>query len=169
MEFIIKEFKNKNLSIYATSDTIEDFITENNIVLDEDGEDFDILGCCDYAILSKNIFKGEEWWILEGLISSKQYSNETEVLIIENDILDIVDLDKITADKIIVFGCKKECECYDEEAPEIVEEILNEVLEELEHEEECPHCIIKQGLLTAYNIGRKDGLLDAVDRIEELF
>ena len=166
-EVILNDYKDRDLSIYATSEFLEDFICGNGIELSEDSDGIGIFDECSLGILSKGVFKDEEYWILEKLIKDEgmQYNNETDVLFVESDIFDIVELDKVDFNELVGFGEYEEHEELneDEHLDGLLEEMTDDLIDEMINSDECIHCLIKDQLRTAMQIGKEE----TIDRIDD--
>ena len=169
---ILNDYKDRELSIYATSEFLEDFICGNGIELSEDSDGIGIFDECSLGILSKGVFKDEEYWILEKLIKKDgvQYNNETDVLFVESDIFDIVDLDKVDFNELVGFGEYEEHEelSEDEHLDELLEEMTSDLIEELTDSDKCIHCLIKEYLTMMYEITEEKVTDDIMDKIESI-
>lgn len=167
---ILSDCMDRELSIYATSEFLEDFICKNGIELSEDSDRIGIFDECSLGILSKGVFKDEEYWILEKLIKKDgvQYNNETDVLFVESDIFDIVDLDKIDFNELVGFGEYEEHEelSEDEYLDELLEKMTSDLIEELTESDECIHCLIKEYMTMLYEITEEKTTEDIMDKIE---
>ena len=155
-----EDFIGCDVSIYLDGDSACDLVNE----LIEEGEDFypdfeDLDQ--DIVILSRNCLDGEVEWDILGLYGELgQVYNETEVALILEDVADEIDFDKVECNEIYILELEDELE-------ELIEEMTQDVLEDIE-DDECVHCAIKNGLLTAYQIGREEALAEVQDALDEI-
>lgn len=133
---IISNYDGRDISIYATKNYIKNILADNDIVLHEDSN-YDVLDNSGYAILSRTVYEDEDVWILEEMIheDNEQYSNETDVLFIEETIEDDVDFRKIDFNELVIL----ESGYIDE----LLEEMTEDLLDEMINSGEYIHCLIK--------------------------
>ena len=85
--------------------------------------------------------------------------SDMDTYYIQDYLLDSINLDRLHGDKYII----KEFDDSDDEdnLEELFEELVDEVLYKISNEENaCPHCIIKDAIREAYEIGLHDGLYE---------
>lgn len=169
LKFINEDLKGYDVSIYAPSEEIEIFLCEHRVTIvgDRIGE---VLRQNDYVILSRINVRNNAIWILEELFDDfgETVYNESDVAIIFEDVMEIIDLDNVIVDKIVVVDNEEdEQELYFED---LVEDFLNE----LEDEDVCAYYRLKEVLSTplkelirdVYETARKDLLLEIFEEIE---
>lgn len=166
-DLVFEKYDGMDVSIYATSEVIDEFICDNEIKI-EDVEDLCLLDDEDFVTLSRCCFEnGEEEWFLEELIheDGRQFINETEVLIVEENIAEIVDFRKISFE--ILEMLETDEDEIEEDNRDWLDDVANEILYSLAELEdgECPHCVIKEHLKAV-----KGATLDEViDEIGNLY
>lgn len=168
-EIILDKYAGENISMYATSEFIDDFIHENDIELDEDSDDIYILDDYDYAVLSRIILQGKECWFLERMIydNGEQYFNECKILFVEGSVMDVVNLDKIEFEEILIFTEETD-ESEDDDLDNLLEKVTEDLLNEIE-EGECPHCSIKKYLKIVWDTSRDVTIDDIHDCLDEIY
>lgn len=130
-----------------------------------------ILNDHEFFICSRNTYEdGEIEYFIDPLLheNGKQYYLDSDVIIIEDDLVDVVDFDKLGTGEVLTLRVE-ECEETDEldETDAIIEEMTDDLLNALEKEENCPHCEIKNMLTMLWNIAYESGWDEASEFIKE--
>lgn len=171
-DLVFGKYDCRDVSIYATSEVIDDFICDNAILLDE-VEDLCLLDDEEYVTLSRCCFdNGEEEWFLEELIreDGRQFRNETEVLIVEEGIVDIVDFSKIGFEDLELLEVLNTNDDEIDEEDDWLEELTHDLIDELSEisEGDCIHCIIKKYLKLVEKVIKDCTLDDVIESISKL-
>lgn len=161
LKFINEDLKGYDVSIYAPSYEIEEFLCDYKIRTVGDRQS-EVLGQNDYVILSRINVRNNVIWVLEELFDDygETVYNESDVAIIFEDVMEIIDLDNVIVDKIVIADddVEDEQELYFED---LVEDFLNEY-----EEGECLHCKIRELVEDVYHTARKDLLFEILEEIE---
>nr|DAE30002.1 MAG TPA: hypothetical protein [virus sp. ctE0n6] len=172
-----KELKEKCISVICGLELADEFVAD---VIDSEEEFFyeyteeeieDILNENEFFICSRNVYEdGEVEYFIEPLLheNGEQYNLDSDVVIVEDDLVDIVEFDKLGNGEVLTLRIE-ECEESDEldETDTIIEEMTDDLLNSLEKEENCPHCEIKNMLTTLWNIAYESGWDEASEFIKE--
>lgn len=161
LKFIEGELKWKDVSIYAPSDYIVDFLYENEIIVNGDRQE-EILNENDYVILSRINIRNNVIWILEELFDEDGETtyNESDVAIIFEDLVEIIDLDNVIVDEIVIAETENE-----DEQELYFEDLVEDFLSEFE-EGDCLRCALKSLIDDVYHTARKDLLFEILEEIE---
>lgn len=130
-------------------------------------EDKDIIAIC------KNKYRdGEVEWFVQEIFNNygEQLYDDSEIVIIDKELLDELNLDEFKNDIIAVSIDEESVEdsgCEDNELDDILEDMTEVLLEDLAGEELCPHCTIKNSLEDVWAIGYEQGYNDAVLEMKE--
>ena len=111
---------------------------------------------------------GEEELYVDPLIhdDGEQFVNECDLFFIQDELLDVVEEDKLLEGDIYVIYYENEeeyeDECEDEDTDEFLDDMSIEILEELMEldEDDCPVCYLKEKLEEVYNIAYNDAVID---------
>lgn len=175
---LFDKYDGRDISVYARTETIDEFIDLFDIELDN-GEDYNKVLDSEYAILSRiyGMFTNEEYWYIEQLEhNGEQYINECEVMLVEKGIAKAIDFKKVDYDEIDQFedvityveevlGDKEEVE--KDYIGDWLDDIIEDLFYELVNSEgECAHCIIKKYLLNVYNSSKEDVVNDIINFLE---
>lgn len=150
-------------------DSEEEFFYEYT---DEDIED--ILNENEFFVCSRNVYEdGEVEYFIEPLIHNygEQFGLETDVVLVQDELIDVVDFDKIEARELLSFDIIEEIEkIYEEEdsIDELLEEITEDILVDLVDEDNCPHCVIKEALETVWEMAYVEAMKDVADSLYEI-
>lgn len=131
----------------------------------------DMLNDHEFFICSRNVYEDEDVeYFIEPLLheNGKQYYLDSDVIIIEDDLVDVVDFDKLGTGEILTLRIE-ECEENEDidETDDIIEEMTEGLLNALSKEENCPHCEIKDMLTMMWNIAYESGYDDVTEHIKE--
>lgn len=180
---LFDKYEGRDVSVYATTETIDEFIDLFGIELENEEELNDVLNG-EFAILSRLIgFDGKDFWLIEPLRygrDNKQASNECEVALIEKGIAVNIDFSKIDYLKLDQFEdvvtyveevMEDNCEeVYENEERDYVSEWIDEIMEdmfyEIEYEGACPSCTIKKYMRIVYDSAKEDIVNDIIDYLE---
>lgn len=140
-EFVNSELLRKDVSVYVgveDADKLISDIIENDEYLENYFEE--VLEENEVVIVSR-VYTGEgiEWFVDPITYDGRtQVYNETDVALIEEDLLEYVDFSKIDCEEMVVLEQRDE---YDE----LIQELAHGLLEDLEDldEDECPCCLVK--------------------------
>lgn len=160
LKFIECELKWKDVSIYAPTEYIEDFLCENEIIVNGDRQE-EILDENDYVILSRINVKNTVIWILEELFDDdgETVYNESDVAIILDEVIEVIDTDSVIVDEIYI------AETEDEDEQELYfEDLVEDFLNEYE-ECECLHCSLLELVRDVYHTARKDLLFEILEEV----
>lgn len=105
-KMLFDKYDGKDVSVYATTETIGEFIDLFSIELENEEELDDVLNN-EYAILSRvcGQFSSKEFWIIEQLEKyENQYENECEVMLIECDVVDAINFNKVCYNEFDIFS-----------------------------------------------------------------
>lgn len=105
-KMLFDKYDGKDVSVYATTETIGEFIDLFSIELDN-AEELDYALNNEYVILSRvyNMFLGEEFWIIEPLGKyGNQYENECEVMLAECSVVDAINFNKVCYNEFDIFS-----------------------------------------------------------------
>lgn len=160
------EFLESDISLYLFSEDAEDLIDE---IYDNDEyiENFEyyeeVLDENEIVIVSK--VRGCDGWFVEPLCyEDGQIYNEVDICVIQGEILEELDFDKIKCDEVVIL--KSEIE--EENVYEVIEDILEEMIDELSDESNCPHCVMKDALKESFNLGRLNVLSEIEGHTESI-
>lgn len=125
----------------------------------------------EFFICSRNVYyDGEVEYFIEPLLheNGKQYYLDSDVIIIEDDLVDVVDFDKLGTGEVLTLRVE-ECEETDQldETVDIIEEMTQDLLNALSEEENCSRCEIKNMLTMLWNIAYESGWDEASEFIKE--
>ena len=137
-EFVNSELLGRDISVYIDVEGADKLISD---VIENDEEiynDFEeILEENEVVIVSRVYTReGVEWFVDPISYDGKiQVYNETDVALIEEDLLEYVDFNRVECEEIVVLEQRDE---YDE----LIQELAHNLLEDLEEldEDECPCC-----------------------------
>lgn len=105
-KMLFDKYDGKDVSVYATTETIGEFIDLFGIELDN-AEELDYVLNNEYVILSRvyNMFLDEEFWIIEPLGKyGNQYENECEVILAECSVVDAINFNKVCYNEFDIFS-----------------------------------------------------------------
>lgn len=108
---------------------------------------------------------GEEELFVEPLIhdNGKQFANESDLFFIQEELLDVVEGDKLLGDTyVIYYEDEEECEDLDEDTEDFLEDMSIEILEGLMEmdEDDCEVCYVQDVLKELYDIAYNDAVID---------
>lgn len=175
-----KGLKEKCVSVICGLELVDEFVAD---VIDSEEEFFyeyteeeieNMLNDHEFFICSRNVYyDGEVEYFIEPLLheNGKQYYLDSDVIIIEDDLVDVVDFDKLGTGEVLTLRVE-ECEETDDideldETDDIIEEMTDDLLNALSKEENCPHCEIKNMLIMLWNIAYESGWDEASEFIKE--
>jgi hypothetical protein len=137
-------YMNKSKFEYYTEDMFDELLAEN-----------DILSVC---VLNSSDGKVrlflQEVFDVEG---NTMEDEDSDFILIEENLLDCVDIKAFEC--IVGVICEENQASYesdDEDIDDLLEELTEEVISEIREDERCVHCIIKEKLQEAYEIGVGD-------------
>ena len=101
-KMLFDKYDGKDVSVYATTETIGEFIDLFGIELDN-AEELDYALNNEYVILSRvcGRFSDEEFWIIEPL---GKYENECEVMLAECSVVDAINFNKVCYNEFDIFS-----------------------------------------------------------------
>lgn len=169
-KLVFNEYEGKDISIYATAETIDEFIDTYDIELENEEDYGDCIknGC---AILSKiECIYGREWYIDKLPINKRnQIINECDVLLVERELddKDIIDYSNIDFNESYIFiEDVKSIEEYESDwLDDVVEDLFNELDYAIENNE-CCHCAVKRILKAVINCTKEDVINDIINYLE---
>lgn len=146
-----KEFIGKDISLYLFSEDAEDLIDEiyDNDEYIENFEHYEeTLDENEIVIVSK-LYNSDGWFVEPLSYGEGQIYNEIDIALIQEEIVDEIDYEKLECERILSFGVEK-----DDENDEMIEDILEEVMDRLSNEDDCPCCVIRDALRDVFDFGR---------------
>lgn len=180
-----RDFKLRSTSFIVSIDLADEFVAD---VLDNESETEgfyheytdveieDILNENKYFVVSRNYYDYEEYveYFIEPLIheDGKQYELESDYIVIENGLVDIVDFKQLFGE-ILTFEIYEEdkeidnLEC-DDELEEFLDYITEDLLKDLDSEDECPHCAVRAVIDTVYKMAYEQAMEDVADSLYEV-
>lgn len=172
-----KGLKEECVSVICGLELADEFVSD---VIDSDEEFYieyseeeieDILNENEFFICSRNVYyDGEVEYFIEPLLhkNGEQYNLDSDVIIIEDDLVDIVDFNKLGTGEVLTLKIE-ECdeEIDQEEDDDLIEEMTQDLLNALSNEDSCPHCEIRDMLTTLWNIAYEQGYDDSTENIRE--
>lgn len=152
-----EDFKENNTSFIVGLELADEFVTD---VYNSDEEFFyeyteeeieDMLNESEFFVCSRNIYEdGDVEYFIEPLLhdEGRQYYLESDHVFIEDDLVDVVDIDKISSEEIFTFTIEEDGELEEKE------------IEDFDEEEDC-EC-------DYYYAGFKDGYSQAICEVIDL-
>lgn len=170
--------KEECISVICGLELADEFVSD---VIDSDEEFYieyteeeieDILNENEFFICSRNVYyDGEVEYFIEALLheNGEQYNLDSDVIIIEDDLVDVVDFNKLGTGEVLTLKIE-ECDDTEEiyqEDDNLIEEMTEDLLNALSDEDSCPHCEIRDMLTTLWNIAYEQGYDDSTENIRE--
>ena len=170
--------KEECISVICGLELADEFVSD---VIDSDEEFYieyteeeieDILNENEFFVCSRNVYyDGEAEYFIEPLLhgNGEQYNLDSDVIIIEDDLVDVVDFKKLGTGEVLTLKieeCDNAEEIYQED-DDLIEEMTEDLLNALSNEDSCPHCEIRDMLTTLWNIAYEQGYDDSTDYIKE--
>lgn len=170
--------KEECVSVICGLELADEFVSD---VIDSDEEFYieyteeeieDILNKNEFFICSRNVYyDGEVEYFIEPLLheNGEQYSLDSDVIIIEDNLVDVVDFNKLGTGEALTLKIE-ECDDTEEiyqEDDNLIEEMTEDLLNALSNEDNCPHCEIRDMLTTLWNIAYEQGYDDSTENIRE--
>jgi len=163
-----EDFRKLNLAFYLESDVADvltDFLLDRIPLFYEDTE-ADVMNALDnndVVVVAINRYddRKEELFVDALLHKGIQYYNEADVIFIQDELLDVVEMDKLNGEIAVLY--EEECESdQEEDTEEFLEDMTQELLENIfyANEETCIHCLVKDYLREAYDVGYTDSQID---------
>ena len=161
---LFEKYDGKDVSVYAKTETIDEFIDLFNIELDNE-EDLDDVLNSKYAVLSRvyGMYLDEEYWVVEPLIyNGEQCFNECEVMLVEKGISNVIDFKKVEYYEIDQFeGVVTYTEEFIDDEKDYIGDWLDDIIEDLFYElenseDEYAYLIFKSRLKAIYLAGKDD-------------
>lgn len=158
------EFLENDISLYLFSEDAEDLIDEiydNDEYIENFEHHEEVLDENDIVIVSK--VRGCDGWFVEPLCyEDGQIYNEVDICIIQEEILEELDFDKIMCDEVVILKS--------DDADDWLDEITYDLLEEVENssKDDCIHCIVKKYLKMVEEITKDCVLDDVIDSVGKL-
>lgn len=175
-KLVFYEYEGRDLSIYATSEIIDNFIDTYDIELENE---VDYRDCIErrYALLSRVKYTDGCGWFIDKLPTdkSRQLANMCDVMLVEKELSEecIIDYHKIIFNEMYLF--EEDTEMFEENTRDIEEyenDWLDDITEDLLYElvnledDECPHCILKRYLTSVYNSAKEDVVNDIINYLD---
>lgn len=145
------EFVGKDISFYLFSELAVDLIGEiyRNDQYIENLEHYEeTLDENEIVIVSK-LHNSDGWFVEPLSYGEGQIYNEIDIALIQEEIVDEIDYEKLECERILCFGVEK-----DDENDEMIEDILEEVMDRLSNDDNCPCCVIRDALRDVFDFGR---------------
>lgn len=166
-----KEFRNLDISFYVESE-LADILVDDILESDEaffEEHDLEYIDDCiqyeDIVFVSRNVYDdGTREWFIEPLYHTDdcvQYDNESDVIFIQDEILDCIDIDKLHGKIASLKETEDLLDIYDDSLSDIL-------VNKYEDEEEICECEYCQGFDDGYSEGYANALRMMRDAINEI-
>lgn len=170
-----KGLKEECVSVICGLELADEFVSD---VIDSDEEFYieyseeeieDILNENEFFICSRNVYyDGEVEYFIEPLLheNGEQYNLDSDLIIIEDDLVDVVDFNKLGTGEVLTLKIE-ECdkEIYQED-DDLIERMTQDLLNALSNEDNCPHCEIRDMMTLVWNIAYEQGYDDSSNYIK---
>lgn len=166
---LVKEFEDKCITFYLDSEFAESFVDEIVTSNEKIFEEYTIKDL--YMTVNENdivmITRDEEGvYFVEGLYGvSDQKFNEVDVALIQDEIVDCIDQDRIACDELLAISIERIEEDSEYGNDELLEEITEDILVDLADEDNCPHCVIKEALSTVWEMAYAEAMENMAESI----
>lgn len=166
---LVKEYDGQSVSFYLDSEFAESFVDEIVTSNEKIFEEYIIKDL--YMIVNENdiviITKDEnDVYFVEGLYGvSDQKFNEVDVALIQDEIVDCIDTDRIACDELLSISIERIEESSEYGNDELLEDITEDILVDLVDEANCPHCVIKEALSTVWEMAYAEAMENMAESI----
>lgn len=146
-----KEFIGKDISFYLFSELAVDLIGEiyrNDQYIENIEYYEETLDENEIVIVSK-LHNSDGWFVEPLSYGEGQIYNEMDIALIQEEIVDEIDYEKLECERILLFDIEE----YDEN-DEMIEDVLEEVMDRLSNDDNCPCCVIRDALRDVFDFGR---------------
>lgn len=145
------EFIGKDMSFYLVSELAElliDDIHDNDQYIENIEHYEETLDENEIVIVSK-LYNSDGWFVEPLSYGEGQIYNEIDIALIQEEIVDEIDYENLECERILLFDIEE----YDEN-DEMIEDVLEEVMDRLSNEDNCPCCVIRDALRDVFDFGR---------------
>ena len=146
-----KEFIGKDISFYLFSELAVDLIGEiyrNDQYIENIEYYEETLDENEIVIVSK-LHNSDGWFVEPLSYGDGQIYNEIDIALIQEEIVDEIDYENLECERILSFAVEE----YDEN-DEMIEDVLEEVMDRLSNEDNCPCCVLRDALRDVFDFGR---------------
>lgn len=170
-----EDFKKLSLAFYLDSeiaDTLTDLLLDRVPLFYEDTEAdvMNVLDNNDVVVIAINRYDdGKEELFVDALLhKGVQYYNEADVIFIQDELLDVVEIDKLNGEIAVLYEDDDEIEDECNDTEEFIDDMMEELLYDIDNlnGNGCVHCLIKSYLLDMYETGYQDGIRDSIEQLE---